>query len=331
MGRRGWRVGGAGHIAVASALALAGVACDGGGPSSSQAVIGGGGSGAAGSGADAQPSGPCDSMRAPIDPCGAVATGTIRACGHDSDGQPTPTGYLEIQDPEGSKTYVCATSWGASTGYWFDQPDQFMSDPQSCCGGAPSPVAAPTAPTPPIGFLGNPHAPHDIKPQETTQPGDGSLREDPFAIVVQDSGGTAAFQAALPMWQSWAGDGVPHPAPDGSGAYYFPQSVIINYAIIETQDGRPIVVIGPEVSTTSDEMSPLGHPTMGACASGGGAALALTAGELEGTTLSNHSGRFGYDASVTQDALTNAQSLFNCLGIPVTMTIYYPPKPRTAP
>src|SRR5204863_1554947 len=96
------------------------------------------------------------------------------------------------------------------------------------------------------------------------------------------------------MWQSWAGDGVPHPAPDGSGGYYFPQSVIINYAIIETQDGRPIVVIGPEVSTTSDEMSPLGHPTMGACASGGGAALALTAGELEGTTLSNHSGRFGY-------------------------------------
>ena len=107
--------------------------------------------------------------------------------------------------------------------------------------------------------------------------------------------------------------------------------MIINYAITETRDGQPIVVVGPEVSTTSDEMSPLGHPTLGACASGGGVALALTAGELEGTTLSNHSGRFGYDASVTQEALNNAQSLFNCLGIPVTTTIYYPPKAKKAP
>jgi hypothetical protein len=78
----------------------------------------------------------------------------------------------------------------------------------ACSGGAVSPVAAPTAPTPAIGFLGNPHAPHDIKPQETA---------------------------------------------------------------------------------------------------------------------------FGYDALVTQEALTNAQSLFNCLGIPVTTTLYYPPKPKTAP
>src|SRR4051812_12785886 len=156
MGRRAWRVGGAGRIAGASAFALAVGAGDGGGARSSQAVIGGGGSGAAGSGPDAQPSGPCDSMRAPIDPCGAVATGTIRACGQDSDGQPTPTGYLEIQDPEGSKTYVCATSWGASTGYWFDQPDQFMSDPQSCCGGGAAPGAAPPAPTPPLRVLRHP-------------------------------------------------------------------------------------------------------------------------------------------------------------------------------
>jgi hypothetical protein len=320
MGRRGWWVGSIG----ASMIAVAGVGCGGGGPPGSHEVIGG-------SEPDGQAGGTCDSMGPPIDPCGAVATGTIMACGQDSNGQPTQTGYLAIQNPDGSRTYVCATSWGESTGYWFDQPDQFMSDPPSCCGGAASPVAAPTAPTPSIGFLGNPHAPHDIKPQETAQPGNGSLREDPFAIVVQDGSGAAAFQAALPMWNSWAGDGVPHTAPDGSGAYYFPEAVIINYTIIATRDGRPIVVIGPEVSTTSDQMSPLGHPTMGACASGGGAALALSAGELQETTLSNHSGRFGYDASVTQDALTNAQSLFNCLGIPVTTTIYYPPKPRTAP
>jgi len=265
---------------------------------------------------------------APVaDLCSAVASATITPCGVDGDGQPTQNGYLEIQSPDGSKTYTCATSWGASTGYWFDQPGQFMSDPQSCCGGGATPVGAPSAQQPASGNLGAPHAPHDIKPQESADPGSGLLRQDPYAIVIQGASDAAAFQTAQQAWNGWAGDGQAHPAPDGSGAYYFPQQLLINYAIVPIQNGPPIIVIGPEVSMTSDEMSPLGHPTLGPCASGGGAPLVLMAGEFYGTTINNHSGRFGYDPSETQDALDNTQKLFNCLGVPITSTIYYPPKP----
>ena len=52
----------------------------------------------------------------------------------------------------------------------------------------------------------------------------------------------------------------------------------------------------------------------------------MTAGELDGTTLTNHSGRFDYGPSITQDVLANAAKLFNCFGIQVTQTKYYPPK-----
>jgi hypothetical protein len=124
------------------------------------------------------------------------------------------------------------------------------------------------------------------------------------------------------MWQGWAGDGKAHPAPDGSGAYYFPSSVLINYAILETSDALPVVVIAPEVSQAADGSAPIGHPTLGGCASGGGAPLALMAGELHGTTLNNHSGRFGYDTSITPQALENASALFKCLGISITATQY---------
>jgi hypothetical protein len=265
---------------------------------------------------------------APVaDLCSVVARATLTPCGRDADGQPTQLGYFEIQNPDGSKVYSCATSWGESTGYWFDHPNQLMSDPQSCCGSSATPVAPPAAPQPKIGYLGAPHPPHDIKPQETAQPGDGLIRENPFATIIRDSSDAVAFETAFASWTSWAGDGQPHPAADGSGAYYFPLDLLLNYTIVATTDESPIVVLGPEVSLTSDEKTPLGHPTLGACTSGGGAALALMAGELQGTTLSNHSGRFGYDPSETQDALGNAQKLFTCLGLPITSTIYYPPKP----
>jgi hypothetical protein len=264
---------------------------------------------------------------APIaDLCSAVAQGTLTPCGRDADGQPTQNGYLEIQNPDGSKTYTCATSWGESTGYYFDQPDQFMSDPRSCCGGDATPVAAPTAPQPSVGTIGALHAPRDLKPQESADPGSGLLRTDPFAIVIQGASDAATFQAAQSTWNSWAGDEQGHPAPDGTGAYYFPEALLLNYAILATRDGPPVIVIGPEVSTTSDEKSPLGHPTLGACAAGGGAPLVLMAGEFYGTTINNHSGRFGYDPSETQEALNNAQALFSCLGVPIASTIYYPPK-----
>jgi hypothetical protein len=306
---------------VAAAALLAGFGCGSGGQSSPP--------GDAGSGS-ADGAGMCPAPAATADPCATVAAGTIVACSHDGDGQPSQNGYLEIASPAGAPTYVCATSWtpGGSGGYWFDHPEQFMSDPQSCCGGAATPVAAPSAQQPAIGYLGKPHAPRDIKPQESTKPGAGMLRQDPFAVIVRDGSGGAAYASALTQWLGWAGDGKPHPASDGGGAaYYFPQSVLINYTIVETSDGRPIVVLGPEVSLTADDKSPLGHPTLGGCAAGGGAPLVLMAGELAGTTLTNHSGRYGHDASVTEEALATAAKLFNCFGLSVTATTYYPPKP----
>jgi hypothetical protein len=271
----------------------------------------------------------CGAPAPATDPCKQIATGAITACGQDAGGQPSQTGYLDVANPDGSHAYVCATSWapGGSGGYWFDHPDQFMSDPMSCCGGGPTPAAAPTAPTPAIGYLGALHAPRDIKPQESAAPGAGPLRTDPFAVVVRDPSGGAALQTALASWNGWAGDGNPHPAPDGSGAYYFPQFVLINYTILETSDGLPVVVVGPEVSVTADGKSPLGHPTLGVCPGGGGAPLVLMAGEIAGTEMSNHSGRYGHDMSVTQAALDNAAKLFNCVGIPVDKTTYYPPTP----
>jgi len=326
-----WRIGiiDAGARATAAVLALVAAAGCGGGtddPGSPQATAGGGSSG--GPAGDAGAAMACGAPAPATDACGAVATGSLTPCGHDADGQPSQTGTLEIRQPDGTKMYTCATSWstGGSGGYWFDQPEQFMSDPQSCCGGAATSVAAPTAPQPAIGPLGAPHAPRDIKPQESAAPGAGPLKQNPFAVVVRDPAGGAAFQTALATWQTWAGDGNAHAAPDGS-SYYLDQFAPINYAILETSDGLPVVVIGPEVSVTADGKAPLGHPTLGVCPDGGGAALVLMAGEIAGTVLTNHSGRFGHDTSVTQDALDTAARLFNCLGITVDSTTYYPPKP----
>jgi hypothetical protein len=267
--------------------------------------------------------------RTSADLCQTLASGTIQACSRDASGMPSQTGYLEILEPDGSRLYTCATSWvdAPSNGYWFGNPDQFMSDPQSCCGGSPTPVAAPTAGQPAVGDLGVPHPPRELKPQETETPGAGMIRQNPFAMIVRDKDGAAALTAARATWQGWAGDGNPHPAPDGTGAYYFPASVLINYVLIDAGDSVPVIVIGPEVSLTADGATPLGHPTLGGCARGGGVPLALMAGELFGTTLTNHSGRFGYGPSVTQAGLDHAAELLRCLGVPVTETVYHPPKP----
>jgi hypothetical protein len=281
------------------------------------------------SGTTTGPGGSVCAASASADLCGALPSGTVQACSRDASGTPSQTGYLEILETDGSRLYVCATSWvdKPSGGFWFGYPDQFMSDPQSCCGGTATPVAAPTAGRPPIGDLGFPHAPREIKPQETESPGAGMIRPNPFAVIVRDTGGAAAFAAARTTWLGWAGDGNPHPAPDGTGAYYFPASVLINYVIVDSGDGVPLLVIGPEVSLTADGATPLGHPTLGGCARGGGVPLALIAGELSGTTLTNHSGRFGYGPSITQAGLDHAADLFRCLGVSVTGTVYHPPKP----
>jgi len=276
---------------------------------------------------DAMSAGACGLPPAPADLCAAVPTGKVAPCS-TSGGQPSQTGYLEIDRPGSAPIYVCATSWNAdpSIGYIFGQPGTFMSDPQSCCGGASSSTAAPTAPDLSIGSVGAPHIPSHLKPPEMQQPGSGPLRHNPFAIAVTDTKSGAAASAAISMWKSWGGDAQPHTAPDGSGPYYFASGVSINYAIVETSAGFPVIVVGPEVSLTPDGLNLLGHPTLGACATGGGAPIALIAGEVDGTTLNNHSGRYDYGPSATAQSLEVAAQVFNCMGIRITATKYYAPK-----
>jgi len=277
---------------------------------------------------DAMGGGGCTLPAAPASLCAALPTGKIAPCSQDSSGRPSQTGYLEIDSPGSSPTYVCAMLWtpDPAGGYQYGQPSAFMSQAQSCCGGPPAPSASPTAPLPSIGDLGTLHAPTHIKPQEMQQPGSGLIRQDPFAMAVTDTKTGAAAMAAVATWRSWGGDGKPHAGPDGTGPYYFPAGVLVNFVILETSDGLPVVVIGPEVSLAADGTTPIGHPSLGVCPGGGGAPLALIAGEVDGTTLNNHSGRFDYGPSVTEDALNNAAKLFNCLGLQITETKFYPPK-----
>lgn len=270
----------------------------------------------------------CDMPAPAVDLCSALPTGNVVACTPNESGPPSQQGYLAIDLRDGSRVYTCATSWTDDPrggGYWFDVPDGFMSDPQSCCGGAPTPVSAPPMAATALGGLTALHGPREIKPQESANPGAGPLRRNPFAVVVRDRSGAAAYSAALANWQAWSTDGNPHPGDDGTGEYYF-VGLGVNFVLVETPDGHPTLVIGPEVSTTPDGKSPLGHPTLGACAGGGGAPLALWGGEIMGTTIDNHSGRFDHDPAATADGLAEVAKLFNCYGIVVTDTTYYPPK-----
>ena len=268
----------------------------------------------------------CDFPAAPPDLCAALPTGKVSPCSQDSSGGPSQTGYLEIDNPGSSPTYVCATSWSSdpSKGYIFGQPGTFMTQAQSCCGGAVSATSAPTVPQPSIGSLGTPHIPDHLKPQETAQPGSGPILQNPFAVVVTDTTSGAAATATMASWISWSGDGQKHSGTDGAG-YYFPSGLLINYVIMETSEGFPVIVIGPEVSQAADQSSPIGHPTLGVCKTGGGAPLAVTAGEIVGTTLNNHSGRYDYGPSATAQTLDSAAKLFNCLGIKITKTKYFAP------
>ena len=54
---------------------------------------------------------------------------------------------------------------------------------------------------------------------------------------------------------------------------------------------------------------------------------AMTAGEVHGTTINNHSGRYDYGPSATAQTLDNAAKLFNCMGIQITGTKYSAPTP----
>ncbi|MFL5307210.1 MAG: hypothetical protein ACJ8F1_18485 [Polyangia bacterium] len=319
--------GGGGAAAMSGQVADAGSPSDAGTPPSNHADAGQTHAPTDAAVMDAAVANGCNLPAAPADICAALPTGKVSPCSQDG-AQPSQTGYLEIDSPGSSPRYVCATSWSSdpSIGYIFGQPGTFMSQAQSCCGGAVSATAAPTVPVPSIGSLGTPRIPNHLKPQETQQPGSGMIRQDPFAIVVTDTKSGAAATQAISSWLPWGGDGKPHPAPDGTGAYYFATGFPINYVVLETADGFPVIVIGPEVSLTSDGKQPVGHPTLGACAAGGGAALALAAGEIHGTVINNRSGRYDYGPSATPQALDSAAKLFNCMGIQVTGTTYSAPK-----
>jgi hypothetical protein len=268
-------------------------------------------------------------MPAPtVDLCTAAPTGTVVACSRDASGTPSQTGYFDVRLPDGSHVYTCATSWSPDPqggGYYSDAPDAFMSDPQSCCGGAPTPVTTPPTEIAAVGGMTALHGPREVKPQESATPAAGPLRQNPYAVVVRDKSGGAAYLAALANWQTWSTDGQPHPGNDGTGQYYF-AGLGVNFVLFETPDGRPVLVIGPEVSTTSNGKSPLGHPTLGGCSSGGGTPVALMGGEIIGSTIDNRSGRFNHDPSVMAETLGEVAKLFNCYGIPITDTTYYPPK-----
>jgi hypothetical protein len=142
-----------------------------------------------------------------------------------------------------------------------DEPDDrrrsSVREPVRCDGGQPSQT----------GYLA-PHVPSQIKPQEMNQPGGGTLRQNPFAVVVADTKSGAGAAKAMSTWLSWAGDGTPHPGPDSTGAYY----------------------LWSNFPLTADGTTPIGHPSLGVCSMGGGGApLAMIAGEIHGTMLNNHS------------------------------------------
>ena len=276
---------------------------------------------------DAATSAECNLPSVPADLCAALPTGKVTPCSTNSSGQPSQTGYLEIDIPGSAPMYACATSWSPNpaNGYIFGQPETFLSQSQGCCGGAVSATAPPTVPQSSIGSVATPHIPDHLKPQETEQPGNGPIRQNPFAVAVTDTKSGAAATTAISTWLSWQGDGMAHLGPDGAGAYYFEPGAPIKSVILETSDGVPVIVIGPEVSLAADGTTPIGHPTLGVCSAGGGVPLAMTAGEIHGTTINNHSGRYDYGPSATAETLDAAAKLFNCMGIQITGTTFTPP------
>src|SRR5215471_13828440 len=115
---------------------LAGLACGNGAQTASHTV---GGSSDGGTASVDGMGGGCSLPAAPAALCSALPTGQVSPCSPDG-GQPSQAGYLEIDSPGSSPTYVCATSWSTapSVGYVFGQPGTFMSQAQSCCGGSVS-------------------------------------------------------------------------------------------------------------------------------------------------------------------------------------------------
>src|SRR5262245_38855306 len=271
----------------------------------------------------------CQPMNLTVEQACAVAlTGEVRACSIDPDtGAPSQTGWLVVRRPDGSRGYLCASTWTETGGYYFSEDRVHLVDaPTACCGGASGTQLDWFARDPRFGVV---HGPTHVKPQEVMAATGGALRENPFAVIVSSPATASELADARELWRSWAGDGQPHAPRGGSGSYWFPSPLTINYDVVPTTSGRPLIVVAPEVSMDPDFGTPLGHPTLGACPEGG-APLAFLAGAIHDTILSNRSGRFGQDSTVSEADLANTAALFNCQGITITGVDYVQPGSATA-
>jgi hypothetical protein len=259
----------------------------------------------------------------PAQTCDVALTGEVQACSIDPDGTPSLRGWMEVRRPDGTNGYLCAVGYDPTGGYYLASDRVHLGDSASaCCDGTTGATLDwPAA----DGYFGVPHGPTHVKPWEMATTTGGEIRENPFAVIVSSPAAAATYQDQHALWQSWAGDGQPHTGPDGTGHYYFPAFIAVNYVVVPTINGDPVIVIGPEPSTNSSLTKPVGHPTLGACAGHGGSPLAFIAGDIQGTTLTNHSGRFGHDPNITADDLDNAARLFNCYGITITDVVFTPP------
>lgn len=254
----------------------------------------------------------------PAETCAVVMTGEVTPCSIDADtGQPSQAGSLEVRRPDGSNGYLCSSAWTSTTGPIYGGDSEVLLDsPAECCGGTDG-TAVDWPPSNP--YFGTPHGPTLIKPWETMMDSGGEIRENPFAVIVSSPASAAGFYEARAQWQSWGGDGQPHTGPNGPGEYYFPEWPLVNYLVVPTVNGDPVIVIAPEVSQNAELTRKLGHPTLGGCAAHGGAPLAFFGGELKADdVITNHSGRFSAGSSTTLEHLENTATLFNCYGITVT-------------
>lgn len=253
--------------------------------------------------------------------CAISYTGNVTPCSV-SNGTPSLDGYLEVRRPDGARGYICAYNWTSTGGYYFRDRRELRSTASGCCGGSSGSLLSWPAASSTYGI---PHGPTRVGRQETEGDSSGDIRHNPFTIVVSNSSSAAAYQQAKANWMAWSGDGQAHPAPDGSGSYYFPGFLVINYIVVPTTTGKPVILIAPEPSLDAAHTRPLGHPTLGACGNGGGGPLAFIGGDIQGTTLTNGSGRYGFEATVTRDDIDAAAALFNCYGIPINDVIFTPP------
>jgi hypothetical protein len=244
--------------------------------------------------------------------CGIALTGAVTPCASNPD-----DGWLEVRQPDGTTGYLCAVGYTETGGFYLgDDRVHLVDDASACCDGS----SAPTLDWPATdAYFGVAHGPTHIKPWEMATDDGGTIRQNPFAVIVSNAASAAVFEEQRHLWQSWAGDGQSH------SGYWFSDFVAINFVLVPTVTGAPLIIIGPEPFADADFDEPIGHPTLGACAGHGGAPLAFIGGQVRHTTLNNHSGRYGHEPTITAENLDNTAALFNCYGISITDVDFTPP------